>query len=128
MSEIKQDSDATQAGREAAEKALEQSGLREAVEQAQDGAAVYVVQAARSISAIELSEDVPEAVTEVWVDLATISLPPKSQRKGAIRKALAEAGIKPTADLDAVRVRVLDADSARVVDVPVVVAEPTFDI
>lgn len=65
---------------------------------------------------------------DYWVDIATIPLPPKSQRKGAIKRGLAEAGIKPTADLDKIRVRVLDADSARVVEVPVVVAEPAFDI
>lgn len=88
----------------------------------------YVVQARRPIKAVELSADVPEPVTEVWVDIATVSAAPRTKRRTLISKALAEAGIKPTAEMESPRIRVLDVDSARVHEVPVVVAEPRFEI
>lgn len=107
-------------------------------------AAVYVVQRLEEVEVVvsrpivapdpnsqtshPLQEKVVTEKRSYWVDIATVPLPPKSMRKSAIRPALAEAGIKPEARMGSLRVRVLDEESARVREVPVVVAEPTFDI
>lgn len=47
-----------------------------------------------------------------WVDLATVTVPPRTPRRTVIKRALAEADVKPGGA--APRVRVLDADSAEV--------------
>lgn len=46
-----------------------------------------------------------------WIDVATVTVPPKTKRKTALRQGLAEAGIELTPELEA---RVLDPDSAYV--------------
>lgn len=46
-----------------------------------------------------------------WVDVATVSVPPKTKRKTALRQGLAEAGIELTPELEA---RVLDAENGYV--------------
>lgn len=63
-----------------------------------------------------------------WRDISKQSAAPRTKRKTLIGKALAEAGVKPEAGMGSLRIRVLDADSAAVHMVPVVVAAPRFDI
>lgn len=63
-----------------------------------------------------------------WEQIAIIKAPPRTKRKSLIAKALAKAAIVPKAGMPPLRVRVLDVDSARVHEVPVVVAEPRFEI
>jgi hypothetical protein len=75
------------------------------------GETTYVVQVQRTMKGLELSEDVPEVVEHVWIDVATVALKPKAPRKGVIAKALKQAGIKPK---EPVKVRVLDTKSAEV--------------
>lgn len=47
-----------------------------------------------------------------WVDVATVTVPPRTFRKSVVEKALTEAGITPEVGQQ-LQVRVLDADSAR---------------
>jgi lipoprotein-anchoring transpeptidase ErfK/SrfK len=47
-----------------------------------------------------------------WVEIATVTVPPRTKRSVVIKRALAEAGISP--DGDAPKVRALDVDSAHV--------------
>lgn len=93
-------------------------------------AAVYVVQRLVKLPDGMEANAVLGALTdaEVWVDVGTVKLPRKSMRRSAIKAALENAGIKPDPKLGALKLRVLDAESARVHEVPVVVAEPRFGI
>lgn len=49
----------------------------------------------------------------VWVDLATVTVPPRTKRSAVIKRAPAEAGIVPR-DGEQPKVRALDVDSAEV--------------
>jgi hypothetical protein len=51
-----------------------------------------------------------------WVDIATVPLKPRTPRRVVIAKALLDAGIKPDASEARPRVRVLDEESAAVVE------------
>jgi hypothetical protein len=62
----------------------------------------------------------------VWVDVATVTVPARTKRVTAIRKAVAAAGIDVTED---VHVRLLDAESAEVRTVrPKPPAAPEFEV
>jgi hypothetical protein len=50
------------------------------------------------------------------VDVATVSVPLRTKRRGIIAKALLDAGIRPEPGKPAPRVRVLDEESAAVVE------------
>ena len=57
----------------------------------------------------------PESATSggaYWVDIATVEVEKRSKRATVIKRALAEANIQPSADK--LRLRVLDAESAKV--------------
>jgi hypothetical protein len=49
---------------------------------------------------------------KAWVDVATVTVPPRTARKTVVTKGLMQAGITPDPGQPAPRVRVLDADSA----------------
>jgi hypothetical protein len=68
---------------------------------------MYVVQ----IEAVDI-HDKP-----TWLDIATVTAPARSKRKGIIGRALAESGVKPEVGGDPLKVRVLDAASAHVTEV-----------
>jgi hypothetical protein len=62
----------------------------------------------------------------VWVDVATVTVPARTKRVTAIRKAITAAGITVSAD---VKVRLLDAESAEVRTVrPKPPAAPEFEV
>jgi hypothetical protein len=48
----------------------------------------------------------------VWFDIATVEVEPRTTRRTVIKRALADAGIKP--DEGPLRLRVLDEESAAV--------------
>lgn len=87
------------------------------------GDSTYVVQ-------IEKTFEVSAPLEEVaaWVDVATVTVPARSKRKGIIAKALEKAGIAPEVGQDPLRVRVLDASSSAVTEVGVVQPEPELRI
>jgi hypothetical protein len=58
----------------------------------------------------------PSVKTRVWQDVATVSVPLRTKRRGIIAKALLDAGIRPEPGKPAPRVRVLDEESAAVVE------------
>jgi hypothetical protein len=61
-----------------------------------------------------------------WVDVATVTVPARTKRKTAIRNALKEAGLDVSEEI---KVRLLDAESARVVPVrPRPPATPELEI
>jgi hypothetical protein len=73
--------------------------------------AQYTVQVYVADSAIAAVAEAGEPV-EVWQDVATVSVPLRTKRRGIIAKALLDAGIRPEPGKPAPRVRVLDEDSA----------------
>jgi hypothetical protein len=75
--------------------------------------ATYTVQVERRMWA-ENTQDAAEAMA--WVDVATVSVPLRTKRRGIIAKALLDAGIRPEPGKPAPRVRVLDEESAAVVE------------
>lgn len=72
----------------------------------------YVVQLLRKDFVFEGNEHgSPSSEIEAWVDIATVTVPPRTKRSVVIKKALAEAGIKPGQG-DPPKCRALDAESA----------------
>lgn len=69
------------------------------------GPQTYLVQMA------ELDDAVLDKLTR-WVDLATVTVPPRTTRKTVVTKGLMQAGITPEPGKPAPRVRVLDEESA----------------
>ncbi len=63
----------------------------------------------------------------VWRDVATVTVPARTHRKTVVEKALKDAVIEPPAG-EQLRVRVLDADSARPFTVGVVQPPPQLHI
>jgi hypothetical protein len=80
----------------------------------------YTVQIEREVEIVTASSvgEVTKATSEalVWLDVATVSVPLRTKRRGIIAKALLDAGIRPEPGKPALRVRVLDEESAAVVE------------
>lgn len=55
-------------------------------------------------------------VDPVWQDIATVQVPLRTKRRAVVAKALSAAGIKPVPGEPGPRVRVLDEDSAAVIE------------
>jgi hypothetical protein len=93
----------------------EQTELATGQEKRKQGPQTYVVQQAKQLGEVEKVDDQGGrrigVQQDAWVDLATITVPPRTPRRLVVTKALAEARVKPEGKL---RVRVLDADSAEV--------------
>lgn len=83
------------------------------------GDAVYVVQRHETLPDVDSGG-------ERWVDVATVTAPPRSKRKTVIGKALAQSGIRPQGE--PLRLRVLDAASARETIVEPVQPDPEWKI
>lgn len=64
---------------------------------------------------------------DVWTDVATVTVPARTQRKTVIEKALNDAGLVPPVG-EQFEVRVLDADSSRTVTVGSVQPPPVLQI
>jgi hypothetical protein len=63
---------------------------------------------------------------DAWVDVATVTVPARTKRVTAIRRAITAAGIEVSAD---VKVRLLDAESAEVRTVrPKPPVAPEFEV
>jgi hypothetical protein len=61
-----------------------------------------------------------------WVDIATVEVEPRTKRSTVIKKALAQAGIKPS---DAgIKLRALDAESSEVFEPKARQVEPEWVI
>lgn len=52
----------------------------------------------------------------VWQDIATVQVPLRTKRRAVVAKALREAGIRPVPGEPGPKVRVLDEDSAAVIE------------
>lgn len=77
---------------------------------------------------VTLTTDVPMEPQgmDVWVDIATVTVPWRTKRKTAILAALTEAGLDVSEEI---KVRLLDAEAARVVPVrPRPPATPELEI
>lgn len=90
------------------------------------GDSTYVVQVAQEF----VDDDGANGPVSIgaWVDLATVTVPARSKRKGIIAKALQQAGLAPEVGKDPLRVRVLDGSSSAVTEVGVVQPEPELRI
>jgi hypothetical protein len=83
--------------------------------------ATYVLQVGELLIDVE-----PEETFEAWRDVATVTVPARTKRVTAIRRAITAAGIEVSAD---VKVRLLDAESAEVRTVrPKPPAAPEFEV
>jgi hypothetical protein len=58
------------------------------------------------------TDDSGNLIDEVWIDVATVTVPTRTTRRTIIKKALAQAGIQPTGE--PLKLRALDVESARV--------------
>lgn len=93
--------------------------MSEQTEKRTQGPQTYVVQMWRLVAIPTERQEVTDEpvkieipdVVSAWVDIATVTVPPRTPRKVAIKRALAEAEIAPTADGSKLRLRALDADS-----------------
>lgn len=74
------------------------------------GDSTYVVQMWRKFLSMG-DETSPVENIEAWADIATVTVPHRSPRKRVIGLALAESGIRPAADSEPLRLRVLDVAS-----------------
>jgi hypothetical protein len=84
--------------------------------EATKGESTYVVQVFDQVTtATGLGSGTAEK--QCWADIATVTVPRKSPRKKVIGLALAQSGIRPTADSEPLRLRVLDQASARETEV-----------
>lgn len=68
-----------------------------------------------SVYTVQVEQVFLPSEVRAWVDIATVAVKPRAHRRGVIAQALADAGITP-GDGDPPRVRVLDAESAAVVE------------
>jgi hypothetical protein len=84
--------------------------------EARKGESTYVVQASKQFTHDEAGVTAADPL-EAWIDIATVTVPRKSPRKKVIGLALAQSGIRPTADSEPLRLRVLDQASARETEV-----------
>ena len=64
----------------------------------------------------------------VWTDVAAVTVPARTKRRGIIGKALVQAGVRPEVGGEPLRVRVLDASSSAVTEVAAVQPEPQLRI
>lgn len=74
---------------------------------------------------VQQQETLPDSESgqERWRDVATVTVPARTHRKTIIKKALEQANVAPTPG-SSLRLRVLDADSARVETVGAVQPPP----
>jgi hypothetical protein len=72
-------------------------------------ASTYTVQVFRRLP------DAADAL-DVWQDVATIQVPLRTKRRAVVASALREAGIRPIPGEPGPKVRVLDEDSAAVIE------------
>lgn len=73
------------------------------------GPQTYVVQMAYMVESISGTERAEGRQMEAWVDIATVTVPPRTPRKTAIKKALAQVGVAPSEKRP--KLRALDVDS-----------------
>lgn len=101
--------------------------MTEQSEKRQQQDQTYVVQIQRMLvdAARDGSGDVEIGVV-AWEDLATITVPPRTKRSFVIKKALGQAGIRPSGEQ--LKVRVLDVDSFEVHEPKVRQVEPEWVI
>lgn len=87
--------------------------------------ATYVVQTLRSAAPVA---GAPDEEVLFWQDIATVTVPARTKRKGIIGRALVEAGVKPEVGGDPLKVRVLDVASFHATEVVAKQPEPTLEI
>jgi hypothetical protein len=77
----------------------------------EDGLVPYVVQVKMSAHLLNPAFEIAVEGADVWFDVATVRVVPRTKKRTVIEKGLAEAGIEKTADLEA---RLLDEHAAYV--------------
>lgn len=87
----------------------------------------YTVQVAQTFH-VQNDEGSTGSTVAAWVDVAIITVPPRTKRRKIIGLGLVQAGLKPEVGGDPLRVRVLDAGSWHVTEVGAVQPEPELRI
>jgi hypothetical protein len=92
----------------------------------------YVVQRLMQLAEVERPQPDTDRVEVgkaygAWVDVATVTVPPRTHRKTVVERAFEQAGVSVAVG-ETVSVRVLDADSARVLPVGSVQPPPQLTI
>jgi hypothetical protein len=77
------------------------------------GPQTYVVQIQTEVTTSTLGGD-DTSEKACWIDIATVTVPPRTKRSKVVAQGLMLAGIKPDPGQPAPRVRVLDEESASV--------------
>jgi hypothetical protein len=90
------------------------------------GDTTYTVQVAKRMTYLGDTEGTKSY--DGWADIATVTVPRKSPRRKVIGLALVQSGIRPAADSEPLRVRVLDAASASETSVAAVQPEPLWKV
>lgn len=103
------------------------SETTETANQARDAQSTYTVQVAQTFH-VENDEGTVGSNVAAWVDVATVTVPPRTKRRKIIGLGLVEAGLKPEVGGDPLKVRVLDVGSWHVTEVGAVQPEPELRI
>jgi hypothetical protein len=77
---------------------------------------------------VQMAVEAADMVTDAWADIATVTVSARASRKKVFGLALKESGVRPEVGGVPLRLRALDAASARVTEVELAQPEPQLRI